>query len=404
MVRDWDVWHRTPPLLQRVGRWFGRNEWTSRLLRLKRFNGPSTSRGLVMIQIDGLSQRQFQEALLRGNLPFLSRLCEHEQYVVHPLYSGLPSNTPGVQGELFYGVKGAVPAFSFVDQQSGQLMTMYESASAGEIERRLATQGRPLLEGGSSYSNIFTGGAAEPHFCAATLGWDGIIRAANPLAFPILALLYADVILRVIILIVVETLLALWDCLRGILAGQALFKELEFIFARLGPVILLRELIVRGACINIARGLPVIHLNLIGYDDHAHRRGPQSRFARWPLQGIDAAAARIWRSARGSTRRDYDVWIYSDHGQEATSPYAERTGQTLPEAVREACEGLFAPEQCETLQGGGDHCWRPPMVLDRRAAAVALSQWTHERLDTGTTTGDRDRTGGSRVSSGRAAS
>ena len=30
-----------------------------------------------------------------------------EGYQVHTLYSGLPASTPGVQGELFYGVRTA---------------------------------------------------------------------------------------------------------------------------------------------------------------------------------------------------------------------------------------------------------------------------------------------------------
>jgi hypothetical protein len=51
-------------------------------------------------------------------------------YGLHTLYSGLPSSTPSVQAELFYGVKGAVPAFSFTDRSSGQIFRMYDPSSA----------------------------------------------------------------------------------------------------------------------------------------------------------------------------------------------------------------------------------------------------------------------------------
>src|SRR5476649_2348992 len=94
---------------------FNRSEWAILLLRLSRLDKANEKPGLVMIQIDGLSLTQFQRALQKGHLPFLNSLLQKEHYVIHPFYSGLPSNTPAVQGELFYGVKTCVPAFSFVD-------------------------------------------------------------------------------------------------------------------------------------------------------------------------------------------------------------------------------------------------------------------------------------------------
>src|ERR1039457_3086915 len=106
---------------------FSRNEWAIYLLRLSRSNRTDEKPGLVMIQIDGLSLTQFQQALQKGHLPFLNSLLQKERYAIHPFYSGVPSNTPSVQGELFYGVKTCVPAFSFVDRKTGQPIKMNES-------------------------------------------------------------------------------------------------------------------------------------------------------------------------------------------------------------------------------------------------------------------------------------
>ena len=72
---------------------------------------------------------------------------------------------------------------------------------------------------------------------------------------------------------------------------------------------------------DIARGLPVIHANLLGYDEQAHRRGPGSLFAHWTLQGIDRVISHIASEAKRSRFRHYDLWIYSDHGQETTTPF-----------------------------------------------------------------------------------
>ena len=341
----------------RLGRLLSRSEWTSRLLHLSRSEDTASEPGLVMIQIDGLSRREFQKALEQGSLPFLRRLCMREHYVTYPHYSGLPSNTPAVQGELFYGVKGAVPAFSFVDRDTQQVMKMYEFGAAAAIEQRLRRQGVPLLEGGSAYSNIFTGGAAEAHFCAAKPGWDGVLRAVNPMLFPFLIMLHFDVFVWVAILMLLECGLAVVSGMQAVIKGKLLLPELVFILARIGPVILLRELVVRGVQIDIARGIPVIHMNLIGYDDHAHHRGPHSSFARWPLRGIDWAVARVWRAAHRSRRRNHDVWVYSDHGQESAIPYQQRSGMTLTEAIRPLCDGarsIFSPDH----RGGYEYPYR----------------------------------------------
>ncbi len=316
-----------------VRRWVKRSEWAARLLGLSRSEGTAAEPGLVLIQIDGLSKTQLQRALGRRRVPFLRRLIEQERYRLHPLYSGLPASTPAVQAELFYGVKTAVPAFSFLDRATGRVFRMYFHNDAAEVERRLARLGEPLLAGGSAYTDIFTGGAEEPHYCASKTQWRRFLRTINPLILPVLLVLYLDRFLRAVLLFAREFWLALRDCLRGALAGQTLLQEVLFILTRLGACILLRELVLIGVEIDVARGLPIIHANFIGYDEQAHRRGPSSAFAHGALDGIDRSLAAIWDGAHRSSRRNYDVWIYSDHGQEDTVLFSEANGRSVQEAI-----------------------------------------------------------------------
>ena len=325
--------YRLEVLLRKVRRWVSRSEWLIALLRLPKSKETETAPGLVLIQIDGLSHTQFGRALDNGKMPFLYKLLKREGYGLHTLYSGLPSSTPSFQGELFYGVKGAVPAFSFMDSRSGEIFRMYDPSSAAGVEHRLEKKGKPLLKDGSAYCNIYTGGAAESHFCASSLGWGSLFRAANPFALSFFILSNAYSFVRTSVLLVIEFFLAIIDCLRGLINGRDLIKELKFVPTRVGICILLRELITIGAKIDVARGMPIVHLNLIGYDEQAHRRGPSAKFAHWTIKGIDDAIARIWRAAKGSACRDYDVWIYSDHGQEDTLSYTKQHGRTIGEAV-----------------------------------------------------------------------
>lgn len=330
--------YRLEILLRKIRRWLSRSEWATRLLGLEKQEVESLANGLVIIQVDGLAHTQLLRAFEKHRMPFLEGLVKDERYRLHPLYSGLPASTPAVQGELFYGVKTSVPAFSFVDRKSGRIVRMFDVADAARHERILEQQGEPLLRGGSAYSDIFTGGAAESHFCPASLGWGEVLETARPLALIFLLVTNLYSILRIGVLLVVEFFLALYDFLRGVTAGRDLFKELKFVPTRVAISILLRELVTIGAKIDIARGLPVIHLNFLGYDEQAHRRGPDSRFAHWTLKGIDDAIARVWRAAQRSDARPYDVWIYSDHGQVETIPYAKRHGISIQEAVTRVFE------------------------------------------------------------------
>ena len=112
--------------LRWVRRSLSRSLWLARLLQLPVSQGSGVRPGLVMLQIDGLSQPELQRALARGEMPFLQRLLKREHYTLHAHYSGLPATTPAVQAELFYGIKTAVPAFSFCDHCSGRIVRMLD--------------------------------------------------------------------------------------------------------------------------------------------------------------------------------------------------------------------------------------------------------------------------------------
>jgi endonuclease/exonuclease/phosphatase family metal-dependent hydrolase len=325
--------YRLEVYYRRLRRLFNRSEWMLSLLGLNKHTPTDSKTGLLIIQIDGLSHAQLNTALGNKRLPFLNTLINTEHYQLHDLYSGVPSTTPAVQAEFFYGVKTAVPAFSFKSRYSQQVVRMDRYQAAFDVEQRLAKQGEPLLKGGSSYSNVYRGGAKEANFCSSSIGWSGLMNMANPTSLVVFILLNLYSFMRVGLLMLLEFLLAFIDFFRGIIARKDLFRELQFVSTRVAISILLRELVTIGAKLDVARGLPIVHLNFLGYDEQAHRRGPSSRFAHWSLKGIDDAINRIWHGAKSSSRREYEVWIYSDHGQEETIPYKNLHGEMVGEAI-----------------------------------------------------------------------
>ncbi|MFT7524989.1 MAG: endonuclease/exonuclease/phosphatase family metal-dependent hydrolase [Arenicella sp.] len=325
-------------MLRSFRRWlrlcFSRTQWLLRLFGFSKAAGKSSEPGLIMIQIDGLSHGQFKAALKNNKMPFLASLLEREDYHTHDLYSGLPASTPAVQAEIFYGIKTAVPGFSFISKKTGKIVRMYDAEPVQIIEDELQQQAKGLLADGSSYSNIYQGGAKEANFCPTSRGWSVLFRSSNLFSLIVFVLFNMYAFMRTILLVLFELLLAIIDFFRGIISGHDLMRELIFVPMRVGGCILLRELIVIGVKLDIERGLPIIHLNLLAYDEQSHRRGPASKFAHWSLKGIDDAIKRLWTSAKHTTSRDYDIWIYSDHGQEGTVPYIITHGVSVSEAIK----------------------------------------------------------------------
>ena len=293
-------------LLRTLRRRISRNELVIALLGLSVSKGTATAPGLVLIQIDGLARRQMERAMEEGRLPFLQRLLRRENYQVRTFYSGLPTSTPAVQAELFYGVRDAVPAFSFLNREAKRVFAMFDSDSAKEVEDDISGRGEGLLAGGSSWSNIYTGGAAseESHFCASRLAardlfnWRRVVQA---ITFPFL---HFPSLMRILTLLFVEFLVAVWDLFHGVFKGENLLMEARTLFSRVFVCIGLRELVTIGVKIDVTRGLPVIHANFLGYDEQAHRRGPSSAPERppWAPPGARARTDTSPRRLRAKPR------------------------------------------------------------------------------------------------------
>ncbi|HEY1109659.1 MAG TPA: endonuclease, partial [Opitutaceae bacterium] len=319
-------------MLAKIESWYhqlrrrvSRNEWAIKHLGLTPSEGTSEEPGLLMIQIDGFGRAQLERALAANRMPFLKRLLEREGYDLKTFYPGIPSTTPAVQAELYYGVKSAVPAFSYFDRVLKKVGRMWDPEWAKSREAKCAEQAEGLLRGGSSWSNIYTGGAGqyESHFCAASIGLGDMWRTKKIRNIFVFCVLHLTAAVRIAGLLIVEFFVAMWEMIRALLSGRPLYKEFLLLVSRVFVGVGLRELLTISGQIDVTRGLPIVHINFVGYDEESHVRGPGSRLAHYSLRGIDRAIRQITRAAWRSSRRDYAVWIFSDHGQEGTRPFSE---------------------------------------------------------------------------------
>lgn len=329
----------------RLTRWrrkWSRGEWIASLLGPADEQLSGSEPGLVLVQIDGFSRQELERALEQNRMPFLRRLLQSEGYRLHNLYSGLPSTTFAVQAELFYGLKTAVPAVGFRIRRTCEVNMILDPPDAEQREAEIAARNGPgLLEGGSAYADALHGGAAEPHFCAAALTLRSILARIRPRLWPVLAVLYFPTLARIAWDTSVATCDALADAVRGVQRGHKLKHEFKFVLNRVVVDVVLRQWQTFSAQIDALRGLPMIHLNFLAFDEKAHRRGPKTRFAHRALRGVDRSLRKLWRAAGRSGRRDYELWIYADHGQEQVAPYPEKFGRPIEEAVRPLIDRLL---------------------------------------------------------------
>jgi len=322
--------------IRRLRRIFSRSEWAAENLRLRKHGelhaDPHTP-GVIVIQIDGLGYDRLLQAIDKRKLPFLQRLIQRDNFILRKFYSGLPSTTPAVQAELFYGIKSAVPSFEYYDRETQKKRAMFTPEAADAVANRLDSTARGLLAGGSSYSNIFAGGAREAPFCIQSMKLQSLFAGIQPGKIAWFVLVNVEKIIRVTALFLLEMALTLREFFRALFRRKNPLMEFRFNYSRIGTCIVLRELIRMHVKIDIARGLPIIHANFTGYDEHAHRRNPHSALALRTLKSIDAAIKDIVTTAIRSDRRDYQVFIYSDHGQEPVTPFTSENKETLHEAV-----------------------------------------------------------------------
>lgn len=347
--------------------------WMVKLLKLSVVKEPSSKPGAIIVQIDGLGYAEFSYALRTGELPYLLKLLEKNGYSAGMHYSGLPSSTASVQGNLFYGVEMCVPAFSFRDKKTGRIFRMLVPDDADEVERRMKNKGEPLLKGGSSYGNMFTGGAAEPRFCVSSAGWGGLFGKATPIGVVVFVMMHLHVLIRAGILVIMEVFLALYDLIRGVFSGKKLLYELLYIPFRVIACVMVREASGIAAKIDILRGMPVIHMNLMAYDEQAHHRGPKSRFAHWSLRAVDSLIRIVDKTAKKSDRRRYKLFVYSDHGQEETAYFKDEYGISAEQAVND----VLKMAKMEAHFSRADERYRSGLISEKYKAAFAKEERHH---------------------------
>jgi len=304
---------------------------------------PQGKRRLLLLQLDGLSRARLSRAMTDGLLPRLRSRLEDERLVLSRFRPGIPSSTPAFQAGLFYGRSPSVPGFVWCDRASGREVRMDRPADAAALEARLRADGPGLLRDGSAYFGIFTGEAAMPRFClSAMAGRQAPAREEPRLGawdLAASALVHSWTAARGLARAAVEAGRGIVDGARWTAAVGRLQHEPRFLLHRTFVAAVLRELAVQGVLLDVSRGVPIVYVDFLAFDEAAHRRGPDSPGAMGYLEDIDRALGTILSAVEAAPELGYDVHVLSDHGQVATQPFELLAGVPLTEFVARAERG-----------------------------------------------------------------
>ena len=115
--------------------------------------------GIVFLEIDGLALPVLERAMRNGEAPTMARWLDSGGYRLDEWETDLSSQTGASQAGILLGSNHNVPAFRWVEKETGKVMTCSSASDCTAIEQRLADGHGLLIGDGASRGNLFSGEA-----------------------------------------------------------------------------------------------------------------------------------------------------------------------------------------------------------------------------------------------------
>jgi uncharacterized membrane protein YvlD (DUF360 family) len=295
--------------------------------------------GVVFLEIDGLALPVLRRAMRDGNAPHMARWLAENDYELTEWEPDLSSQTGASQAGILLGSNEDIPAFRWVEKETGLLMTCSAPPDCAEIERRRATGIGLLTNGGASRGNLLSG---EADHVILTVSRIEAEKKANPGYRAFFANGFN--VTRALALFVWEVILEITASARqrrrNVLPRG--HRGGAYPFMRAAMCVVVRDLIVYGVLTDMMKGRPAIYATFSSYDEVAHHSGLERQDTLEALRKLDEQFGRIDR-ARRYAPRPYEIVVLSDHGQTQGATFKQRNGYGFDELVeRSLSQGTVA--------------------------------------------------------------
>ncbi|HTW97890.1 MAG TPA: alkaline phosphatase family protein, partial [Acidimicrobiales bacterium] len=290
--------------------------------------------GIIFLEIDGLALPVLQRAMRDGNVPEMARWLSEGTHRLTEWEPDLSSQTGASQAGILLGSNENIPAFRWVEKETGKIVACSSPADCATIEQRLATGNGLLRDDGASRGNLFSG---EAEAAILTVSRISAEREANPGYRAFLANGFNITRLLVLFIweVILERVAAVQQKRRDVLPRGR--RTVRYAFLRAGLCVAVRDLIVFGVLTDMMRGRPVVYATFSSYDEVAHHSGLERADTLEALRKLDKQFARIER-ARRFAPRPYKLVVLSDHGQTQGATFKQRNGYDLAELVQRSLE------------------------------------------------------------------
>jgi uncharacterized membrane protein YvlD (DUF360 family) len=290
--------------------------------------------GIIYLEIDGLALTVLRRAMRDGNAPNMARWVAEGTHGLTEWETDLSSQTGASQAGILLGSNDDIPAFRWVDKESGMLTACSAPNDCARIERDRATGIGLLINGGSSRGNLLSGEAEEVILTVSRMEAE---KHANPGYRAFFANGFN--VTRSLVLFAFEVLLE-WTA-----ALRAKRRDVQprghrggvYPFLRGAMCVVVRDLIVYGVLTDMMRGRPAVYATFSSYDEVAHHSGLERADTLEALRKLDQQFGRI-DHARRYAPRPYEIVVLSDHGQTQGATFKQRNGYGLDELVERSLE------------------------------------------------------------------
>jgi len=284
--------------------------------------------GILFLEIDGLARPVLQRAMRDGNASTMARWLAEDTHRFIEWEPDLSSQTGASQAGILLGSNRDIPAFRWVEKESGRIMACSAPADCAEIERRHAGSGL-LRDGGASRGNLLSG---EADHVILTVSRIEAEKGRNPGYRAFFA--NGHNVTRALVLFGWEVILEWVAALRAIRRDVRPrgHRGGVYPFMRGAMCVVVRDLIVFGVLSDLMKGRPAVYATFSSYDEVAHHSGLERADTLEALRKLDQQFGRIERAIRYAPR-PYHVVVLSDHGQTQGATFKQRNGYGFDELV-----------------------------------------------------------------------
>jgi uncharacterized membrane protein YvlD (DUF360 family) len=305
-----------------------------RIARRQGGGAPTDEAGIIFLEIDGLALPVLRRAMRDGNAPNMARWLEQDTHSLHEWETDLSSQTGASQAGILLGSNEDIPAFRWVEKETGTLMTCSAPDDCARIEQQRANGNGLLVGGGSSRGNLLSGEAEEVILTVSRIEAE---KRANPGYRAFFANGFN--VTRSLVFFFWELILE-W-----VASARARRRDVRprghrgglYPFMRAAMCVVVRDLIVYGVLTDMMRGRPAVYATFSSYDEVAHHSGLERADTLEALRKLDQQFGRI-DGARRYAPRPYFIVVLSDHGQTQGATFKQRNGYGLDEFVERSLE------------------------------------------------------------------